>query len=479
MKKIFFLTLVSFFSLTTYAQDMQQKKIELLKTAVIQFINEKNVDSLYSLAGEGFKKQLNAAAFTQFCQNNLFPLGKIKSAVLDTIESGVNKYKTIFELGIFFMYLSIDANGKYEAFGFRPYKKAAGGNIIKSKTDNALSTELDNKIESIVQPFMFDSKTIGLSIGVLKDGNAYFYNYGETKKGNGKIPSSKDLYEIGSITKTFTGLLLAKAVIEKKMALNDPVNKYLPKDIPIIKFGNDTLRIVHLSNHTSGLPPLPENFGPVADAMNPYKNYDDAKLYSYLKVAKLFRKPGEKYEYCNLAAGLLGNILERVYKMPYEKLVKKYVCTAAGLSDTKQFLTKTDSVLFVQGYNENILPNGQWDFKALAAAGCLRSNTMDMLKYAKFNAPPEVDTMPYLPVMLYAMNLSHEPTFKDGQQQIGLNWFIQNWGWGNVLFHGGQTGGYKSFLAINPKTKNAVVILANTAISNDEIGIKILQLLDE
>ena len=217
MKKIFFLTLVSFFSLTTYAQDMKQKKIELLKTAVIQFINEKNIDSLYGLAGEGFKKQLNAAAFTQFCQNNLFPLGKIKSAVLDTIESGVNKYKTIFELGIFFMYLSIDANGKYEAFGFRPYKKAAGGNIIKSKTDNALSTELDNKIESIVQPFMFDSKTIGLSIGVLKDGNAYFYNYGETKKGNGKIPSSKDLYEIGSITKTFTGLLLAKAVIEKSM----------------------------------------------------------------------------------------------------------------------------------------------------------------------------------------------------------------------------------------------------------------------
>ena len=265
---------------------------------------------------------------------------------------------------------------------------------------------------------------------------------------------------------------MAKAIIEKKISLNDAVNKFLPKDIPVIRFGNDTLKIVHLTNHSSGLPPLPDNFG-ATDLVNPYKDYDETKLNAYLKVAKLFRRPGEKFEYCNLAVGLLGNILERINKMPFEKMVHNFICSMAGMTNTKQFLVKTDSALFVQGYSESILPNSQWDFKALAAAGSLRSNAEDMLKYAAFNLYTADKTLQK------AIELSHQTTFDAGQQQIALNWFIQDWGWGKVLFHGGQTGAYKSFLAINPKTKNAVIILSNTAVSNDEIGVKIEQYLDK
>jgi CubicO group peptidase (beta-lactamase class C family) len=375
------------------------------------------------------------------------------------------------------MYLSLDSAGKFQTFLFQPYKKEIKGDIKMTKTDNELKTELDKKIDSIVQPFMFESKTVGLSIGILKNGNTYFYNYGETKKDNRQIPTSKNLYEIGSITKTFTGLLLAKAIVENKMALNDPVNKYLPKNIPAIKLGNDTLKIVHLCNHTSGLPPLPDNFG-ATSLINPYKNYDAAKLNTYLKKAKLSYKPGEKFAYCNLAVGLLGNILEGVYKMPFDKMVTKFISSQAGMSSTKQFLTKNDSALFTQGYNENILPNNQWDFKALAAAGCIRSNTDDMLKYAVMNMPPSANAITDI-VLKNAISLSHQPTFDAGQQKIAINWFIQNWGWGNILFHGGQTGGYKSFLAINPTSNNAVVILSNTGVNNDEVGVKFLQYIDK
>jgi CubicO group peptidase (beta-lactamase class C family) len=190
-------------------------------------------------------------------------------------------------------------------------------------------------------------------------------------------------------------------------------------------------------------------------------------------VAKLSRKPGEKFEYCNLAVGLLGNILEHINKMPFEKMVKDFICSKAKMNDTKQFLTKSDSVLFVQGYTADIASQSQWDFKALAAAGCIRSNAQDMLTYAALHlgtADKSLQT---------AINLSHQPTFDDGNQKIALNWFIQDWGWGPVLFHNGQTGGYHSFFAINEKTKNAVIILANTAVSNDEIGVKILQYLDK
>ncbi|MGC4102633.1 serine hydrolase [Ferruginibacter sp.] len=455
------------------AQDGREAN-EAMQQKVVQFFNAKQIDSLYGLAGEAFKKQLTADKFKTICENNLFPLGEIKAVELEKYENSLGKYKATLTKVILSMYISVDAEGKLETFLFQPYKKEVTGTFTRTVTDNKLVSEMDKKIDDIVQQFMFESKTRGLSMGVLKGGKISFYNYGETRKGNTLLPSSKNLYEIGSITKTFTALLLAKAVGENKMKLNDPVNKYLPKDIPTLKFGDDTLKIVHLSNHTSALPSLPDNFG-ATDLINPYKDYDETLLYAYLKNAKLQRKPGERFEYSNLAVGLLGNILEHVNKMPYEKMVKEFVCAKAGMMDTKQFLLKNDSALFVQGYDTELAEQGQWDFKALAAAGCIRSSAADMMKYATMLLSADTRN----DYLKKAVALTHESTFVAGQQQIGLNWFLQNWGSGTVFFHGGQTGGYKSFFVINERTKNALVILANTAVSNDEIGVSIMQYLDK
>jgi CubicO group peptidase (beta-lactamase class C family) len=472
MKKLFVVVFAVCYSLAAYAQDIQKQKNDAMKDKVVQFFNAKNADSLYSLAGAGFKKQISAEKFKTIGENNLFPLGEIKLAEFEKIEKGISKYKVTTDEAILSMYLSLDSAGLLEMFLFQPYKKEVTGDIKKTKTDNTLITELDKKVDAIIQPFMFETKTVALSIGVLKDGKTYFYNYGETKKGNGQIPSSKNLYEIGSITKTFTGILLAKAVTENKIKLNDPVNKYLPKNIPVIKFGDDTLKIVHLSNHTSGLPPLPDNFD-TTDLTNPYRNYDEKKLLEYLKHASLSRKPGQKFEYCNLAVGLLGYILQGVNKMPFEKMVTTFISSKAGMTDTREFLTKKDSISFMQGYDESIALQSQWDFKILTAAGSLRSNTEDMLKYAALNLNALNEKIQK------AIDLSHTATFDAGQQKIGLNWFIQNWGWGQLWFHGGATGGYRSLLAINPKTTNAIIILSNTAVSNDEVGVSILKYIDK
>ena len=472
MKKLLVVAWLVCYSLAACAQDIQKIKNDAMKDKVVQFFNAQNADSLYSLAGAGFKKQLSAEKFKAIGANNLFPLGEIKAAEFEKIDRGISKYKVTTDAAILSMYLSLDSAGLFKTFLFKPYKKETTGDIKKTKTDNALATELDKKVEAIVQPFMFESKTVALSIGVLKEGKTYFYNYGETKKGNGQLPSSKNLYEIGSITKTFTGILLAKAVTENKIKLNDPVNKFLPKNTPVLKFGIDTLKIVHLSNHTSGLPPLPDNFD-TTDLANPYRNYDEKKLLEYLKHASLGRRPGEKFEYCNLAVGLLGYILQKVNKMPFDKMVTTFITSKAGMTDTKEFLTKKDSALFMQGYDESIFPQSQWDFKALTAAGSLRSSTEDMLKYAALNLKAPDDKMQK------AIDLSHTVTFDAGQQKLGLNWFIQNWGWGQLLFHGGATGGYRSLLAINQKTTNAIIILSNTAVSNDEVGVAILKYIDK
>jgi CubicO group peptidase (beta-lactamase class C family) len=455
-----------------FAQNTQKEKIEKAKDKIILHFNAQQPDSLYAMAGAAFKKQLSTETFKTVYENNLSPLGTFKAAEFETLDKGVAKYKATFDAAILSMFISMDSTDKLSVFLFQPYKKPVTGPITKVATDNVLATGLDKKVEDVIQLFMFESKSVGLSIGILKDGKEYFYNYGETTKGNKQLPVNKSLYEIGSVTKTFTGILLAKAVTEGKIKLTDPVNKYLPADAAWLIAGGDTAKIVHLSNHTSGLPPLPDNFD-MTNEVNPYKDYDEAKLLAYLKTAKLQYKPGVKHSYCNLGVGLLGYILSKTYKMSFDEMVTKFIAAKAGMTDTREFLLKKDSALFMQGYNDALEKQSQWDFKVLSAAGSLRSNTADMLKYALLNLETtDAD-------LKKAIDLSHQPTFKDAQQQIGLNWFLQNWGWGNMLFHGGATGGYRSFFAINPVTKNAVVILCNSFTNIDAAGVALLNFLDK
>src|SRR4051812_15415103 len=110
MKKLVFV-LINFYSVAVFAQDAQQQKIDATEKKVVEFFNAQNADGLYGLAGTGFKKNLSAAAFKTICENNLFPLGNIKSAEFEKIDKGVSKYKTTFETAILSMYLSVDEEG--------------------------------------------------------------------------------------------------------------------------------------------------------------------------------------------------------------------------------------------------------------------------------------------------------------------------------------------------------------------------------
>src|ERR1039457_5651467 len=184
---------------------------------------------------------------------------------------------------------------------------------------------------------------------------------------------------------------------------------------------------------------MPSNFHP-SDNGNPYKDYDNNDLFSFYKNFKPIRKPGEKYEYSNLAVGTLGVILERVNQEDYEALFLKTICKPLHMSETKEFLLQDDSAKFAKGYNEEGVYNSQWDFKALAAAGAIRSTTSDLMKYAKANlgdAPPK---------LYKAIQLTHEITFTEGTTKISLAWHYIKPGNDEVIFHNGGTGGYHKFI---------------------------------
>ena len=453
------------------AQNYRQQNTDSVFQLIKKYFNEKNSERLYELTGEAFQKDLSPDDFKTVCDKNLFPRGEIKNNVLEKNSNEVSTYKVVFSSMNLSLLLSLDKKNKIETFLFKQYVEEKAKKNYAIPSTNKLTTPLDREVDSAVKPYITMQPTTGLSIGILRNGKTIFYGYGETAKGNKQVPDEHTIFEIGSISKTFTAILLADAVNSAKVKLDDPINKYLPDSIPLLEYQGVPVTLKTLSNHSSGIPGIPSNFHTSEDT-NPYKDYDNKDLYSFYKTFRQSRRPCEKYEYSNLAAGTLGVIIEKVYRKDYEALFIEKICAPLGMNDTRQFIRKNDSARFAKGYNANGAYNSPWDFKTLAPAGAIRSTAADLLRYAKANLG---DAIPWL---LKDIQLTHTVTFTDGTNRIGLAWHYIKPGNDEILFHNGGTGGYRSYLAINLKKKFAVVILSNTSVGTEETGNAIMKWLE-
>lgn len=450
------------------AQDQRRQRNDSVCALIKKYFNEKNTSRLYDLGGEGFKNALTAEAFRTACENNLFPIGEIKETITESYENGLSKYKVKFSSVNLLLLISLDKKDKLEVFVFKPYTDDKAIKKFTVPSTNPLQSPLDIEINAAVQPYLSLQATAGLSIGVLKDGKTFFYGYGETAKGNKQIPDENTIFEIGSLSKTFTAIILAEAAKSEKLKLDDPINKYLPDSIPKLQFDGVSITLKTLSNHSSGLPRMPSNFS-IADNTDPYKNYDNHNLFSFYKDFRPIRRPGEKYEYSNLAVGTLSVILENVYHESFESLFINTICQPLAMNDTREFLRKQDSARFAKGYSEDGNFNSPWNFQALAGAGAIRSTVADLIRYAKAN----LDDAP--PKLKEAMQLSHSVTFKDSSTKVGLGWHYIKPGSDEIIFHNGETGGYHSYLAINTKKNFALVILSNCAKGTEDAGAAIMK----
>jgi CubicO group peptidase (beta-lactamase class C family) len=457
---------------TLPAQNRQKQKTDSVSILVRKKFNEKDVAGLYALTGDAFKKALSYETLLSFCNNNLYPLGEIKELSFEKETNGICKYKSVFTTVSLSLFLGLDKTDKIETFLFKPYVDDKAKKSQKAASSNPLVSPLDKEVDSASQPYISMLHTTGLSIGILVNGKTFFYGYGETAKGNGQLPNEHNMYEIGSISKTFTATLLADAVEKGKVKLDDPASKYFPDSIPDLEYQGLPVTLKSLSNHSSGIPRMPSNFHP-SDNNNPYKDYSDQDLYRFYKTFKLDRKPGAEYEYSNLAAATLGVILEKVYKKTYQDLIVEIICDPLGMNETREFIRKNDSIRFVKGYNEEGNYNSQWDFEAMAPAGSIRSTASDMLIYANAQlgkGPAALEK---------AIQLTHEKTFSNGAVNTALAWHYIKPGKDEVIFHNGGTGGFRTYLAVNLEKKFAVVVLSNTAISVDEMGNAIMKSLEE
>lgn len=290
-------------------------------------------------------------------------------------------------------------------------------------------------------------QSASLVVGVIEPNGTRVVSYGKP------AVDGDTLFEIGSITKVFTSLVLADMALKGEVALTDPVAKYLPAGAKVPK----TITLEHLATHTSGLPRLPGNLLP-RDEANPYADYTVANLHDFLSTAELTRDPG-KYEYSNLAVGLLGHILARRAGVDYETLVRKRILEPLGMKSTAITLSKELKARLVAGHDENLKPVANWDLPALAGAGALRSTANDMLKFA--SAALGYTKSP-LSKGFAAMLAARRPTGMPNLE-IALGWHIATGDGRDIVWHNGGTGGYRSYLAIDLKTRTGVVVLSNTS----------------
>jgi len=266
----------------------------------------------------------------------------------------------------------------------------------------------------------------------------------------------ESVFEIGSITKTFTGILLADMVLRGMVDLEAPAATYLPAGRRLPARNGQEITLLHLAMHTSGLPCEPPT-QKIADPLDPLAGYTDEMMLDFLDGYTLTRDIGAEYAYSNLGVSLLGYLLTCRAGKPYAELLAEHILTPLGMSMTGLILSPEMQGHLATGHDVQGDEVPCWHLDAYAPAGAIRSTAHDLLRYAEANLSP--DNTP----LGHAIQLAHQPhPIANTEALHGLTWGIN----GAIHEHFGMTGGYSSALLLNQVEHWALVILAN---SQDDI----------
>lgn len=299
----------------------------------------------------------------------------------------------------------------------------------------------------------------GVSIAVVKHGVRRVFSYGVAK------PDS--IFEIGSITKTFTGLILSQMVEQGKVKFDEPVRALLPAGT-VAKPAGDEITLLDLATQHSGLPRMPDNFKP-ADPANPYADYGAANLYAFLAKHGVAKPADAGFLYSNLGFGLMGQALADRAGVSYPTLLREEVLDPLGMKDTTVVLSTEQQARFLPGHDGDHKPAHAWDLDALAGAGAIRSTAGEMLTYLEAELHPEAVKPAGKAgdgaTLAAAITQQQELRADAGPgTRIALAWLHETES-GNY-WHNGATGGYSAYAFFNPKGDYAAVVLVNTSIGS-------------
>jgi CubicO group peptidase (beta-lactamase class C family) len=312
--------------------------------------------------------------------------------------------------------------------------------------------------DMLVQHIDVQHKSGGMVVGVITKKGREIISYGHFDSSDPRVPNGDTLFEIGSVSKVFTSLLLADMVVKGEVKLSDPIAKYLPPSVHVPARSGKQITLLDLATHYSGLPGMPGNFS---------WDYSRQQMFEFLSHYDLPRDPGKKYEYSNFAVGLLGEILALHAGTDYQTLLRTRVTGPLQMNRTAVHLTPEMQADFIPGHGFGMGKAAGWEVPAMAGAGAIRSTANDLLIFLAANMG--IIKSPLQPAMKKMLKIHR---VAGPLSEIALGWFIAT-GRNNIVWHTGQTNGYYSFVGFDARRKIGVVVLSNSRVSIDDIPWKI------
>lgn len=330
----------------------------------------------------------------------------------------------------------------------------------KNSLDKIIYAAMDKNAEKLLT----NSKAYSVSIGIVKNGKTYTKHYGEIDKAKGNQANNNTFFEIASITKIATGKLMAQAVLEGKLNLDEDIRKYMNGSYPNLEFNNVPIRIKDLVSFKSGLDrELPdnseirknENDSTTFNLKQLDEKYSKKQFFEDLKSVKLDTIPGTKYKYSNLSLELSAYILENVYHKSYETLLYENIFLPLKMNSTKMNLS--DGEILANGYNGNHILMPHFSNNLWGSEGYLKSTMADLTKFLSF----ELDTKNKI-VQETQRNIS-----SSDQKWYGYFWDgIVASDYGIICHKHGGAYGTQTLFVVFPELKTGICIVVNISAEN-------------
>lgn len=456
--RIFFTISLLLTQLLSLAQISTLATWKAVNDSIVARYNRDDFEGIYNLGNEWFRVNIDKGYCIDRFKENKAITGEIMSTELLDDFGPVKHFKWMGKNTSLNFELRVE-DGRMKLFDFSSFVRQPGDPDKQVLTDNPLKTRLDSIVHQHVLTYMSDKRSVGLSVGVYWGGKKYMYHYGETRRGSGVLPNGNTLYQIGSVAKTFVGTLLAQAVVDGKMRLDDDIRKYLTGSYPNLQYNGHPIQLTNLANHTGGfnrfnLINFPDGF----DSWDPHKqneffySYPASRYMQDWHALKLDTMPGANYSYSLGGIMLLRMALEKVYGKPLDELVRNYFGKTFQMHHTKLNINAADTANMAIPYSENGAPMEPM-LRSTASIFTVKSTPGDMLNYIEANVQEKE----------LAVLLSHKPTYGDVRWfALGLTWMItDSWDKGLRIFHSGHDNGYNTLCTIYPQSTLGFVLLSN------------------
>jgi CubicO group peptidase (beta-lactamase class C family) len=351
---------------------------------------------------------------------------------------------------------------------------AAPTNVFTSVEEHAIRGFL---------PECIKNTKAAMVVGLVDESGSRVFAAGALGNGTDGRPDGDTVFFIGSVSKTFTALLLLDMVERGEVRLDDHVAKYLPTSVVLPKHGDKAITLFHLATHSAGLPFNADNMSG-KDVREEYESYSVEKMYAFLSSYQLSRDPGAEYQYSNVGMALLGHALERRAGVAFESLVKERICQPLGMDSTCTAVTPELKERLAMGHDDAGQASPPFKLDAYAPAGGVHSTANDLLKYAAAQAGLSRSKL------TPAIDESHVFRYQDvhgmpGQGASGsmgrtaMSWVdsgaIQPPGM-ELLGHAGGAGSYHAWVGFDKRQRRGVVVLSTeNKCSVAAIGWTILQ----